>query len=354
MFFKVSERYSEAVKEATFVKYEKELAEKVNRELANAFASNMREEDMVENLNKLIDAFGAISQPNGNLFIIEPKTAFIHGCPSRSGVEFFKDGKKERCEMGDLVFILSVAIGYTKYFEKITFCQFKKEDRCKTNWKIDENQLFLLSRFPTFNGVKGSAVPPRQYNLANHSECLGSYGLFYRPGEFAFVSAKWLSHYMGNAKSIDGNDLFALSRYIDAFRRCPSICFNNCYMRICCRHSTIVLGNDLFAFNVYDFVDRYLRGNVGECVLCEMGDYDPEVKGILYDLMNNLKLLADREDNSKMKELVANYLRYEYVADMRRQKKDTIKRNDEVIEFNTTGSSGWFGIVHVTIKLKGE
>jgi hypothetical protein len=354
MFSRAIARYSESVKEEAFAKYEKELAERINQELCNALASNMREEDVVESLEKLINAFGAVSQTKGDLFTIVPKTVFIHGYPKRSGVEFSRYGKEEMCELGDLVFILSVIFRDLKYFEKVSICQFKKEGKRGTTWKIEEKQLFLLSRFPTFKGVKGSIVPAKRINLANYSECLGSYGLFYRPGEFAFVSAKWLSHYMGNAKSIDGKDIFALFRYLDGFRYHPSVFFNNWHMCVWCGHPAIVLRNDLFAFNVYDFVDRYLHGNIGEYVFSVVGDYDPAVRCFLWELMNGLKQWADEEDNGKMKALVENYFRYKFVTEVRKQSDDDNEWRNGHIEPNTAESSGGLGVVHVTIELKGE
>ena len=79
----------------------------------------------------------------------------IHGNASK--VEFYNASNSlVKKELGDMV-IISLATCKSKItFEKIAFIQNKKETKeGSEKWKIDQDQLFLLNVFPTFNGVSG-------------------------------------------------------------------------------------------------------------------------------------------------------------------------------------------------------
>ena len=175
---KVVERYLELIKTEHFVKYEKDFAYKVQEGLYKGYTNGFSEPTMVSVIEGIVNKLNGLSV-SANRFEISTKSIFIHG--NKSQVEFEYYGQRVQRELGDLVFILSVIYNGRKYFEKITISQFKK-DYDGLKWNIsNKGQLYLLSRFPSFRGIKGSIIPMREFNLPNYSGCLGSFNLLFGP-----------------------------------------------------------------------------------------------------------------------------------------------------------------------------
>jgi hypothetical protein len=197
----VVEKYLQLINTEHFAEYEKDFAYKVQIGLNEGYSRGFYEPAMVSIIEGIVNKLNDLSA-SANRFKISTKSIFIHG--NKSQVEFEYYGQRVQRELGDLIFILSVIHNGRKYFEKFTISQFKKDDG-NLRWDIsNKEQLYLLSRFPSFRGIKGSIVPMREVNLPNYSGCLGSFNLLFSPGDFVFVSAPQLESFVGNRETING------------------------------------------------------------------------------------------------------------------------------------------------------
>ena len=167
-------KYAEVVNDEKFILHWKKLSEKLLRGIQKNY--DLHEPNIVEIIENIINNFGQF-HTNGRYFSVSTNSIFIHG--NKSQVEFEYYGKSTRRELGDIIFILSVVYNGKKYFEKMTINQVKKSKNVLWNFNNDsaKEQLYLLSRFPTFRGTNNSLIPTKNYNLPNCSGCLGSHGL---------------------------------------------------------------------------------------------------------------------------------------------------------------------------------
>ncbi len=204
----VIEKYLQLIESALFSKYAKNLTNKMQIGLARGYQQGVYEPSMVFNIEDIINEVNGLSGSEG-VFSISTRSIFIHG--NKSQVEFEYYGEKTLRELGDLIFIVSIIYNGKINFQKITLTQFKKA-REKPRWYFgkkdkngkypDKEQLYLLAKFPTFKGARSSIVPMKEYNLPNYSGCLGSYGLLFKPGDFAFASANVIDALLVNAISV--------------------------------------------------------------------------------------------------------------------------------------------------------
>jgi hypothetical protein len=265
---------------------------------------------------------------SSNGFHISTKGIFIHG--NRSWVEFEYYGNKTKCELGDLIFIISIIYNNNKYFEKLTITQFKKSTN-DTRWDLNKKQLYLLARFPTFKGAKGSIIPMKEYNLSNYSSCLGSYGLLYKPGDFAFASAKIVEAILGNSKSIGIKSMLSVTDFREPLMLCPHPFFHFKDIEelyLCCKlckhnlrshffsypifqNSFLpVIGNSISSSNVHEFSEKYLRALIGELTFAYEFPYNRLAFQFLQDLMTELKKKGQKED--KILEFIDSFYWYAY------------------------------------------
>ncbi|MFW6122280.1 MAG: hypothetical protein ACOC80_15465, partial [Petrotogales bacterium] len=201
-------KYCEFIETNIFAKHVKNFAEKTQYELHRAYSKNSYEPEIVKIIEKIVNQIDGLAISDRK-FKISTNAIFIHG--TKSQVEFKYYGNTTQRELGDLIFIISIIYNNKKYFEKFTITQFKRSSK-KPTWyfnKKDKNakypekeQLFLLSRFPTFKGTQGSIIPMKRYDIPNYFSCLGSHGLLYRPGDFTFASSILLEILLGDRKSI--------------------------------------------------------------------------------------------------------------------------------------------------------
>lgn len=333
---RVIEKYAKTVKSDVFVKYEKDFANKMLSALSKNYLKGKDEPSLVRVVEDIVNSVQYLNAKGQRLpFELTTKSIFIHG--NKSQVQFSYYGKSTNSvELGDLIFILSVVHNGKKYFEKLTINQFKKDKRKSRiiSWNIsNKEQLYLLSRFPTFRGVRG-LIPKREYDLPNYSGCLGSYGLIHKPGDFAFVSATRLSSFMGCRKTLKFKELNNLIgvRSNGIPDCCPTFC------------PTFwpILGNCHISFDVYQFIDEYLRANVGEPVFAEIGLDNSQARTLLHDLLTALKIKAKREKSKKMLDFVKSFRKFPYADKEKNQ-------SNENIDFNPEG--GGIGIIHTTIDL---
>ena len=361
-------KYIDATKSDTFVRYEKEFAQQITSALAKGYLQGLHEPPLVQIVEDMVNSLRSLTMRNNRTYFeLSTSSVFIHG--NKSQVEFDYYGQSAQRELGDLIFIVSVVFNGKKYFEKFTINQLKKDKRSSKSilWSIEnKKQLYLLSRFPTFRGVRGSLIPMRDFNLQNYSGSLGSYGFLHVPGDFAFVSATKLESYLGSRKTINGNDLYrlhgSLSNYPcrllgighprdieEWFYICRKLCR---YEKLFCGLGQCwpnigILGNCHCTQNIHDFVDKYLKLCLGEPTLTEIGMNNPSAHAFLVDLLSSLKRLAGRRKEEKVCEFVDSFFSYRYAGG---QGGREISEN---IEFDPEG--GGIGIIYTTINLgEGE
>lgn len=356
------EKYIETIESDVFASYEKKFAHAITSALSECYHQKLDETDMVKDVERIVNSCRNLNDKSSKpYFELSTNAVYIHGYPNKSGVEFDYYGKNAPVELGDIIFIISIVFNGQKYFEKFTITQFKK-DKKRTrsiSWNIDKKeQLYLLSRFPTFRGVKGSLVPQKDFNLSNYSGCLGSYGFLYRPGDFTFVSATRLNSYLGDNKKINGNDLFRLCQNRDVIDTNQWFHFwhewihmIDIYRHFCKPHCDlcslflpqIFLGNCHFSRNAFDFVDKYLRLCMGEPTVMKIGRRNVGVRNFLYELLSAIKIKAKRENRQDILNFIDAFFRYGFSDD----EGEGGFREGNVFDFD----GGGIGVVHTVINL---
>jgi hypothetical protein len=252
-----------------FREFQNTLAQEIYHSLGTSYSDSDGEVKMVTDMCKTI---------NGKKF---DKFRFhavkIHG--SRSYVKFFNQDKPTTKELADMV-IISVATKKREIiYEKTAFIQNKKEDSENT-WKIDQDQLYLLHNFPTFNGERGIFKKYFDHEVIfwNYSEALGNYGLFQQPGEMILVNAltvfklqqgnkisfsdikKYAHNNIAQNNSLQlplfdypfDNVFYEYLRYLPGYDL-PSL-------------NLPFLNNCRASFNIYEFIRNWSLFNIGETV----------------------------------------------------------------------------------------
>jgi len=346
----VIEKYLQLINTEFFAKYEKSLTIAIQTGLIKGYIQGSDEPNMVKSIVESINKENHLHKSHFDGFSISTKSIFIHG--KQSVVEFEYYDTKTHRELGDLIFIISVFYKNKKYFEKFTITQSKK---AKKDFRLDlsnKEQIYLLSRFPSFKG-HGSLIPNTEFCLPNYSGCLGSFNLLFSPGDFVFISARQLECILGNRKSINIIDIAKLwkppcafyptlfyfdpldyLRYklllelLNSLRYCPYL-----------PHCMGVLGVSHYASNIHDFVDKYLRGYIGELNFLDGEAYNKPAYDFLRELLSALKIKARRDGNQELVKFVEEFFN-----------RDGNQRGmKENIEFDYEG--GGIGITHTSIDL---
>ncbi|MEZ0345229.1 MAG: hypothetical protein ABWK01_01590 [Infirmifilum sp.] len=297
----VLRRYLQLIKTEHFARYEKDFANKIIEGLKAGYLQGLHEPDLVSIIDRVVNNLKGMST-SYDKFKISTKSIFIHG--NKSQVEFEYYGKKVQRELGDLIFILSVIYNGRKYFEKLTISQFKKDSGI-LSWNLsNREQLYLLSRFPPFRGTSRSIIPRREFILPNYSGCLGSYNLLFRPGDFVYVSASLLESFIGNRKCIDMSDVSRLWE---------QPCCDFTYPKLFAWPDVVgILGFSRCSPNVHDFVDKYLRGYIGELIYSDVGAYNRPALDFLHELLSAIMKKAEKENNEEVESFVSEFFDYPY------------------------------------------
>ncbi len=365
------ERYIEIIDNEKFIKHWKDLSIKLIKGIQDSY--NHREENIVRTIESIINSIGKFSTRRDD-FHISTTSIFIHG--NRSQVEFEYYEEKKQRELGDIIFILSVVYNGKKYFEKMTITQVKKSKT--TSWSFYRNsakeQLYLLSRFPTFRGVRNSLIPAKDYNLSNNSGCLGTHGLLYFPGDFALISSKELEAILSAKKraTITLNDLvkripFNITCCIPYCLLCESsICLEECFSildklyRIYYRYLDFpyfvtfplfvcnlpILRTCCISHNVYDFSHKYLIGHIGELIYAENLPYNKNAFQFLQDLFGIIKRKAERESLEIVLNFIESFYQYRYNSE---NGYNSDKLNRDYNENNY--EEGGIGIIYTIVNL---
>jgi len=200
--------FSKATTENAFIAEEKEICSAIQTVLANVY---LNDGDEVELVKKTIET---LNSSRGYHFNLE--SAFIHG--NRSQIEFQYYGKKATKELGDLLIVSTMTRRGAPLLQKLTIIQAKRDTKKACTWGIDKEQLFFLSNWPQFSGIKG-IFPKRSLAIPDHSGCLGSYYLYREPGDFVFISARELELVLGSQKRIAFDDLLKSQTDIKSHRQ---------------------------------------------------------------------------------------------------------------------------------------
>ncbi len=183
--------YFELIKRSDFKRFLNDFSLKLYDVLSIGYANNKNEVALVTDLSNTIN--------NTSFEYLNFHAFKIHG--SRSYVEFNHRDEPTTKELADMLIISIASYGRKRVFQKVSFVQNKKESNKK--WLIDECQLFLLKNFPTITGKKGlfkNFYSDNKVDFINHSESLGTYGLFSSPGDMIIVSAKYIDALLENNK----------------------------------------------------------------------------------------------------------------------------------------------------------
>jgi len=356
-------KYMEVIDDENFIIHWKRLSEKLLKGIQEGYKDHLHEPDIVKIIEYIINNIGQLSTKDKR-FNISTSSIFIHG--NRSQVEFEYYRKRTQRELGDIIFILSVIYNGKKYFEKMTINQIKKSKNVSWNFNNDsaKEQLYLLSRFPIFRGAKGSLIPVKDYNLPNNSDCLGTHGLLYYPGDFALISSKQLEVILSRKNNLKLKDLVMR---IAPNNICP--CFLYCYLLndmdfeecLYILHDLIhfhlryfrhfppficnlpILSNSCMSYNVYDFSNKYLMGYIGELIYAKKLPYNKAAFQFLHDLLSVIRKKAEREELEDVLKFISSY-NYGYGGG---------KEVERYEESNYEG--GGIGIIHTIINLgEGE
>lgn len=334
---RVINKYVEAIRSNVFVSYEKDFAQKVISALSQEYNEGSHEPPLVQVVEDVVNSVDSLIARNNRMhFELSTKSVFVHG--NKSQVEFDFYGQRKQRELCDLIFIISVVLNSRKYFEKATLNQFKRDKiRHKiTSWSLDNReQIYLLSSFPSFWGLKGSLIPIKRYNLPNYSGCLGSYGFLYKPGDFAFVSAPRLSSFIGDKKTLRMTDLYNL-----ADNRMSHI-FG--YNTIVLSPLWPILGNCHFCQDISSFLEEYLKMNIGEPVFMIAGWDNPQAKNFLHELMNVIENKAKKTGDQRIFNFINAFRKFPYEI------KE--KRNPSAENLDFAFDGGGIGVIHTTVDL---
>jgi len=315
--------YKELINSYSFIKFEKELSNLLDIELSR----NLKEVETVKNWITTING----KKFNHNGLSANINSLFIHGYNHSekdshpSGVEFDFYNKKERRELADIIFISSFYYRSKKVLEKITFNQAKwGEVKARTSsWKIDQGQLYLLSRLPRFNGVNGSFISNKNYYINTLSKCLTSYGLMNKEN-FIFISANNLLTAMAGKKSVNLKDFQSLNTleynlnlefpifedeifYYDLFYLLEKYCRRHNY---CLDIFNKLLGTSSICFtnNTYEFISKYLKGNIGEIIYNNITTtINSSASDLMSDIIQNIKSFSDMQKNYEAMQFIQNY-----------------------------------------------
>lgn len=264
-----------------FRKFQNTLAKDVYETLGTSYSNSDGEVKMVTEMCNTI---------NGKTFEkLKFHSKKIHG--TRSFVEFQNQDKPTTKELADMVIISVATQGREIVYEKTAFIQNKKEDK-NENWKIDQDQLYLLHNFPTFKGNKG--IFKRNFKdevvFLNHSETLGNYGFFQEPGEMILLNALMVYRLQQSNKisfsdirrytnnNLNNNSGFhfplidhpfmeeMLYRYFKHFPKYGLPFLNLPF-----------LNNSIASFNIYEFIRNWSLFNIGEVVSAYGNTFDKDL-----------------------------------------------------------------------------
>jgi transglutaminase-like putative cysteine protease len=181
--------------------------------------------------------------------------------------------------------------------------------------------------------------------------------LLFRPGDLIFVSAPLLESLVGNRKSIGIADVYKFWEpsnyyltypiYLSWFHMDELLYFlwklwrNGLLTPFFPPYFIGILGFSHFSPNIHEFVDDYLRGNIGELIYSYIGKYKTPALDFLHELLSAIMRKAQRERRAEIMDFVNEFFRYPYGNG-----EGGLK---EGVEFDYEG--GGIGIIYTSINL---
>ena len=328
-----------------FLQYTNVLSDSLCTVIKQDYEQGANEPTIVKDISKAINLVKTVPErlESGLMFSYNINSAFIHG--KKSFVEFSLAGSKECCELGDIVFVSSLAWRGKIVAERITINQVKKEKpQSKSSWEINKTQLFLLTRFPTFKGVSG-IFNGDTVNAVNETGCLGSYGFLKYSDDLAFVGSIILDACLGGESTLK-KDSFLCFHLLDKLSNIGSIGFSPFYFR-----SRFWSYSVEYCPNIYDFVRYYCRLLIGEPV-CGYYGFNSSIKSLV-DIIKNFANKKAKEDKTskELQALVTSFSMFPYAY-----QETSGNKNGRVIEDNPsieieTGEDGGHAIIHSIIDI---
>lgn len=241
-----------------FTLFQNDTAEKMYKTLSHSYSKKANEVEMVSNLCDNISGT--------NYRKIKFYAKKIHG--RASYVKFYNPlnikNSNPTKELADMV-VISIATSKDHIlFEKIAFIQNKKD--VSQSWNIDQDQLFLLHNFPTFEVTSGKLknMWKGKTALNNIFGQLGNYGLFLSPGEMLFLNARLIS-------MVQDKGTVSFDNIKRANIKSPA-CMNffDPFGPFCMP----ILSSCEFASNIYEFVKNWTLFNIGEPAIVDDKELD--------------------------------------------------------------------------------
>jgi hypothetical protein len=313
-FIKGIIEFNKATIKDAFIAEEKEVSSAIQAVLADVYLNDGDEIDLVK---KTVET---LNSSRSYHFTLE--SAFIHG--NKSQIEFQYYGKKAHKELGDLLIVSTMTRRGTPLLQKLTIIQAKRDTRKACTWGIDKEQLFFLSNWPQFNGIRG-IFPKRTLAIPDHSGCLGSYYLYREPGDFVFISARELEFLIGSQKRITFDDMLKNQTEIKRHSRTshpslsfPSIIHPEEFYDILEKYlykyyklgyplplfphvadgASQILQNVCFCKNVNDSIGNFARLNIGEPIYSV--DSIVPVNEFAYRMLNTVVRYVMRMDQGNL------------------------------------------------------
>lgn len=190
----------------------------------------------------------------------------IHG--KASYVSFLDESNTPNVrELSDMVILSLITEEGRILYARMAFVQNKMEDKPK-EWNIQQDQLYLLTNFPTFDGVSGIFGGMANVALLDPFGQLGNYGLFCSPCEMVFANADVITAMQsGTSVAFDnikknttekkyklsnwGHVLYYLHKYGYKKRALP------------------ILGTCSVALNMHQFIRNWTQFNIGEEIVVD-------------------------------------------------------------------------------------
>jgi hypothetical protein len=196
-------------------------------------------------------------------------------------------------------------------------------------------------------------------NYPSYLNCLGTYGLIYKPGDFIFIRAPLLENLLENRKSISKLNICKLSEILCCYSSCyPSFNCLDIKKYIClpqeiCKYKIPIITPDCYrggcifgvshlTTTIYEFVDKYLRGCIGELIYSDIGNYNNiDAYNFLHDLLATIYKKAKKDNEVTILKFIDDFFYYSYSN----EQKNIIKDMDSNYE------DAGIGIIHTSIDL---
>lgn len=295
-FDKILLNYDKLSHSSDFIEFQKKLIDKYYSALTRGYFEQKKEYEIVE------DIVNTINSIEKNKYI-NIKGNFIHG--NKSQVTFKYESHQTQRELGDLITIISIYYEGEPVTDKLSIIQVKKDSESNERWRINQEQLYLLSNFPTLKGVSG-IVPKKEIYLENSSKTLGTYHLYQHPGEQIYLSAPLLNFVIGDKRSITKTKLQEQMSHIKMDNIFHQYCLPPIfYYSYRYWHNISVFKTIHYANNVHDYIYNWIRFNIGEIVFSKFKQLSVNENVIqLYSEINKQihryeTLLAEYKINTK-------------------------------------------------------